>query len=36
MTTFQLVNLIIKAKDKKQIARLLNKYRTPVSKSKYC
>jgi len=36
MTTFQLVQLIIKAKNKKEIIRLLNLNRVPVEKSKYC
>ncbi len=30
MQNFQLVNLIMYTKDRKQIIRLLNKYRVPV------
>jgi hypothetical protein len=36
MLNYQLVKLIINAKDRKQIIYLLNKYRIPVNKSKYC
>ena len=36
MTTIQLVNLIINAKNKKEIIILLNSHRTQVKKSRYC
>lgn len=36
MNNIQLINLIIYAKDKKQVIRLLNKYRITKNKSKYC
>lgn len=36
MTNFQLIHIIIQAKDKKHVIRLLNKYRIPIEKSKYC
>ena len=36
MTNIQLINLIISAKDKKKIIRILNKYRISIEKSKYC
>ena len=36
MTTLQLVNLIIQTKDTKKIIQLLNRYRIPANKSKYC
>ncbi len=36
MTTYQIMNLILKAKTKRDVARILNKNRVPVEKSKYC
>lgn len=36
MTNFELMKLIILSKDKKQLIRLLNKYRISVENSKYC
>lgn len=36
MTTFQIVQLIIHAKNKKNVIRILKKYRISASKSKYC
>ena len=36
MSTYQIMNLILKAKTKRDIARILNKNRVPVEKSKYC
>ena len=36
MTTYQIMNLILKAKTKRDIARILNKNRVSVEKSKYC
>ena len=36
MKKYELMNKIIKKKKKRDIIRLLNKYRVPVSKSKYC
>lgn len=36
MTTIQLINLIIKAHNKKEIIKLLNANRIPINKSKYC
>lgn len=36
MTTIKLVKLIINAKNKNEIIRLLNKHRLTTKKSKYC
>ena len=36
MTNYELMNKIIYCKSKRDIIRLLNKYRVSVSKSKYC
>lgn len=36
MTTIELLNKIIFCKSKREIIRLLNIYRVPVSKTKYC
>ena len=36
MTTIQLVNSILKIKDRKKIIRLLNKSRVAKSKSPFC
>lgn len=36
MTTIQLIKIIIKAQNKKEIIRLLNTNRVPIKKSKYC
>lgn len=36
MTTFNLIKLIINAQDKKEIIMLLDTYRIPINKSKYC
>lgn len=36
MKTLQLINLIINAKNKKEIIKLLNTNRIPIKKSKYC
>lgn len=36
MTTIQLMNMIIKCKSQKDIVKLLNKHRVPITKSKYC
>lgn len=36
MNTIQLTKQIINAKNKKKIIKLLNRYRVPISKSKYC
>lgn len=32
----ELMNMILKCKNKREITRILNKYRVSVSKSKYC
>lgn len=36
MTTVQLMKLIINAKNKSEIIKLLNTHRISVNKSKYC
>ena len=36
MTNYELMNKIIYCKSKRDIIRLINKYRISVSKSKYC
>lgn len=36
MTNYILMNLLILSKDKSQLIHLLNKYRIPINKSKYC
>ena len=36
MTNYELMNKLLSCKSKKDIARLLNKYRISVKKSKYC
>lgn len=36
MTNYELTNKIICCKSKKDIVRLLNKYRVSTNKSKYC
>ena len=36
MTNYELMNKIICCKSKKDIVRLLNKYRVSTNKSKYC
>lgn len=36
MTTIKLIELIINAKNKKEILHILKKYRLPTDKSKYC
>ena len=36
MTNYELMNKIICCKSKKDIMRLLNKYRVSTNKSKYC
>ena len=36
MTNYELMNKIIRCKSKKDIVRLLNKYRVSTNKSKYC
>ena len=36
MNNIQLARIIILAKDKKHVIRMLKKYRVPIKKSKYC
>lgn len=36
MTNYNLMKLLILSKDKSQLMHLLNVYRIPVEKSKYC
>lgn len=36
MSAIELMNKIIKCKSKKDVVRILNKYRVPANKSKYC
>lgn len=36
MTTIDLMDKILNCKSKRDIINLLNKYRVPIKKSKYC